>query len=383
LAHLYINAKGFEVRSHSYSASDTFRFCPQKYKLARIDGWQERERKASKEFGIAIESAIQFHHLNNLSGGPEEFTRLWALQKDADLTYTQTEQTWEALAKSGEEMLRLYHLRLPLFGLDLSKPPQFQIKYWKELFPGTDLRGIEFVAFIDMVTQSRELGDPMIVDIKTSSVALDTTPGILALDQQLRAYAWVTGVSDVAFLWFQKVGRTLEKGSRVSLLENAKDGLEMFAGESAIVAAYEENEDTPPLVYLVKDEAAIEEMNKAQGYKNGKLEQTKDAKQRKTEFLANFSLRADARKVTKQRVQFVNAHIPFEDQIEASRQIAQDVAQIVYSNEENFWPKAGSIRGLDKKCLNCPMRGICLNDQKLRDELLSRVDYEFNTQEND
>jgi hypothetical protein len=343
-----------------------------------LDGWKEREQRASQQFGIALEESIQVYHQLDLAEALDNFRRLWEAQRIADLKYTATEGSWENLAKSGEEMLRLYDLRLPLFPIDISNV-KFQLKYYKELFPGTEMAGIEFVAYVDMVTKSRAtLGDAMIVDIKTSVGSLDMTPGILALDQQLRTYAWVTGISDVAFLWFQKCGRSFEKGSQVSILENIDDAGRTFrAGESAVVAVAEENEGVPLLLYLLKNEAAIDLMNQAQGYKNGKLEQTKDAKARKIEFLVNNSVRTDARNVTKQRIQFVNAHIGLNEQLDAARQIGQDVAQIVYSNQENFWPLRGGIRFPNDKCVRCQMRGICLQNNEIRDTLVFRSDEDW------
>ena len=62
MAYLYINSNGKEVRSHSYSAGSLFHECAQKYKLARLDGWKEREQRASQQFGIALEAAIKTYH---------------------------------------------------------------------------------------------------------------------------------------------------------------------------------------------------------------------------------------------------------------------------------------------------------------------------------
>jgi len=63
MAHLYVNSKGQEVRSFSYSAGSLFHECAQKFKLSRLDGWRERELRASMEFGKAIENAIQAYHV--------------------------------------------------------------------------------------------------------------------------------------------------------------------------------------------------------------------------------------------------------------------------------------------------------------------------------
>lgn len=380
MAYLYVNSKGREVASHSYSGSDTLHFCPQKYSLSRIQGWQEREKdfKASLKFGIAMESALRFHHENGMAGGPEEFVRLWTEHKDnPDLKFTPVEHSWENLLHDGVELLKLYHIRLPLFPIDLSVQPTFQVKYWKELFPGTELSGIEFVAYVDMVTRAKDtFGDPLGIDIKTSGAAFDMTENIASLDQQLRTYAWVTGISDWAFLNLQKVGRNLEKGSQVALLEDAGA---FYAGSTAYVAGLDQGDENAPgnLAYIVATQGALKEMDEAQGYKNGKLEQTNAAKERKLNWLKENSKRVPVEIFTKQRIQFVRAHIGLEEQLEAARQVGQDVAQIVHNRTENFWAKTGGIRWPNDRCVRCPMRGICLGDNKLRDELLFRTDEDW------
>lgn len=386
MAYLYVNSKGREVRSHSYSGGSLFRECAQKYKLARIDGWQDRELRASLEFGKAVESAVQFHHLNKLSGGPEEFARLWELQKNVDLKYTAAEGDWATLAKSGVEMLKLYHIRLSLFPFDLSVAPEFQIKYYKEMFPGTDMSGIEFVAYIDMRVCSKiSLGDALIVDIKTSAKELPHESAMLGLDQQLRSYAWVTGVPDVAFLNFIKTGRSLERGSHVALLENVG---KFTKGQHAVVIKYQDyepaipanpakpkskpKEEVPEETWIVENEDVIERM-----FKDCGRGQTNEEKLLRGTFIQQNATPIDKEFLTKQRIQFVNTHIGLSEQIEASRAIAQDVAQIVYSNQEDFWPLQGGIRFPNDKCVRCSMRGICLQNSQLRDTLVFRSDEEW------
>lgn len=389
MAYLYVNAKGKEVQSHSYSGGDTLKFCPAKYKLSRIDGWQEREKdlKASLKFGIAMESALRFHHENGMAGGPEEFVRLWTVFKDmADMKFTPVEHNWENLLLDGVELLKLYHIRLPLLPIDLSVAPTFQVKYWKELFPGTELAGIEFVAYVDMVCRSKDdFGDALGVDIKTSGMAFDSTENIASLDQQLRTYAWVTGIQNWAFLNLQKCGRSLERGSHVSLLEPVG---EFWPGKTGVVIKYQEYEpaeaadpakpkskpspEVPEELWIVESDEVIQEMLLQCG--KGQKKEEKEA--REAFIRANATL-VPKTFVTKQRVQFVRAHIGVEEQLEAARQVGQDVAQIVHHNEQNFWPRTGGIRYPNTKCPTCPYRGICLDNKELRDQFLFRTDEEW------
>ena len=57
---LYKSASGREVNHGSSSSLDQFRFCRRKFKLSRIDGWKQKDRKASLEIGKCVESALQF-----------------------------------------------------------------------------------------------------------------------------------------------------------------------------------------------------------------------------------------------------------------------------------------------------------------------------------
>lgn len=398
-AHLYINSKGYPVTRHSYSASDTFSFCAQKYKLARVDGWTEKTRNASQKFGIAFEDAIRYYHETDLdlSAALLKFATDWAVHfADTELHYTATESSWEALNNSGRELLQLYALRLPSLPILTNPVPKFQIQYSKEVFPGTKLAGIEFIAYVDMIARAKEnysIGLQLVgtgprkilIDIKTSGVALDTTPGILALDQQLRTYAWVADIETVAFLWFVKTSRAIEKGSWISLLADAG---KFRAGDRAVVIKFQEAREAEPAdpekpkskpkaalpeeIWIVHHTAVIEEMVSRCG--GG---QTKAEKEARDIFIRENATLVAKENITKQRIQFETANISLADRAEAATSIGHDIAQIVYANENNQWPKQGGVRFPNNKCGFCSMRGICLNNAELRDELVERKDDEL------
>lgn len=424
MAHLYVNSSGYEVRSHSYSAGSLFHECSQKYKLQRLDGWNEIGTSAARLFGLALEAAIKTYHENDLDleAGLNHFVgewtdikelhtfERWAEKNDFSprakatlkrlgirgfragdhIKYTPSEGNWENLLQVGQEMMKLYHIRLPLSPIDLSAQPKFQIKYYKELFPGTDLSGIEFVAYIDMIAKDKNsLGDARFWDIKTSGASLDMTPGILALDQQIRSYAWITANPDGGMIYFQKVTRSFEKWSEVALLETVSDFSrprfqfdgELHAGQTVFVGAIDKGDENAPgdLAWIVSSESELEKMEAAQGQKNGKLEQTNVAKERKLNWLKENAIRVPTNILTKQRLNFVTAHIGLSDQAEAARQIGQDIAAITYANSENFWPKQGGVRFPNNKCVSCVMRGICLDSPELRDRLVHRADDAFDS----
>lgn len=382
VGHLYVNSQGFEVNRHSYSGGDTFQFCPKKYELQRVRGWRERGRKASLEFGKAIENAIQRYHSSDLSGALLKFNEEWLRWQHEPISYTSTEGCWDDLSLSGQELLQLYHLRLPFMPF-VARGAKFQTMFSKDVFPGTALAGIEFVAYVDVIAELKSLlpatgnlngpgpyrHKQIVIDIKTSGTMLDTTPGIHALDQQLRAYAWITGIPDVAFLVLVKTDRSIGRGSWVSLLQGVSIGnTEYNAGNQAIVVKTEGELDDK--AWIVKPETNLDDMKLFVGDKP----QSKDGKSRKQTWLEQNATLVPISILTKQRVQFLQAHIDAEAQQEAASQVGEDIAMIVRANETNTWKKQGGTRYPNNKCTSCCMRGICLKDDKLRDELIERDD---------
>ena len=277
MAFLYISSSGIPWRKHSYSAGRDYEQSPLKYYLRRIEGWKERDSKASFKFGRAFESALQYFHENNFvpGSGIAEFTRLWEVFKEEkDITYTKKEKDWANLNRIGREMLRLYEIRQPK--LPLTANAVFQREYSKEIFPGDPNYGeIEDVGKIDLISYppydhpllpklnwKPEYGlvRPVIVDIKTSGVNYTDIAGEAAHDMQLRRYAWLSGIYTTGFLWFTKCGHRMAKGSSVTLLEDAE---EFSAGDEAVVANVMKDGN----IYIVRSDFFVEEMEKAQGRK--------------------------------------------------------------------------------------------------------------------
>jgi hypothetical protein len=85
---------------------------------------------------------------------------------------------------------------------------------------------------------------PLVIDIKTASAPLPEPHTILRLDPQLREYAWVTGIEDVAFLWFVKARPGLfKRGDAVTQLASGAEEVVMSAkGEDVYTLAPAEYE---------------------------------------------------------------------------------------------------------------------------------------------
>lgn len=380
-AHLYINPKGIAVNSHSYSSGDLFKTCPRLYFLDKVRGWKRKDKSAALKFGRALESAIQFYHENGLKpdSGVDEFKRLWIKERDnTELRYTAKEVDWKSLYRAGSEMLKLYEIVLPT--LPIVKPV-FQARVVKEVFPGSELAGIEDQGFIDIISKAPWVHPllphvdipkwsayrPLGVDIKTSGVQLSVTQDLLTLDPQLRRYAWLSGILDWSFLWFVKSNPyAFQKGTEITLLT---DSGKWTAGQSAVVFQYDEESETA-LIATAED---IEKIDIAFKDISGK-----GSKERKTILTAGWlqdgtltSLTAEH--FTKQKLQFIAVRIDPEDVIEEGKTVGKTIVEIVEASKNDFFPKQSGVRFPNAKCTFCSHRGLCLKNDKLRDDLLVQI----------
>ena len=341
MAFLYINSKGQPWRKHSYSAGNTFDQCPRKYFLQKVQGWREKDNKARFQFGKALENAIQWYHENNgnLAGTLDKFRGEWMANADnKELQYTRVEKDWANCLTIGLEMLKLYALRQPSLPIPMGGHTLFQREFAKEVFPGDPTYGeiedagkLDIVAYVDpmhpmlpKLNWKPEYGPfrPVIVDIKTAGQDFPELYGIAAYDTQLRRYSWLSGIRDVALLWFVKKGRSLQKGSSVTLLEAAGN---FGAGSEAVIAQLDGDD-----AVLVANDFMIEEMEKAQGKKpDGKTDQTNAAKARRDAWLAEHGVRVPTDILTKQRLQFNAGYVTIESAQDAGSIAARQIVNIV------------------------------------------------------
>ena len=378
MALLYVNSKGSAWRKHSYSAGNDFDSSPYKYYLKKILGWKEKDNKARLKFGRALEEAIQFHH-DNGTGGVEDFLRRWETWKDEkDLVFTKVEKDWVNLNRIGHEMMRLYLLRLPSLPIPLGGQTVFQREYCREVFPGDpnygeieDAGKMDIIAYVQpdhpmlpKVEWKAEYGPlrSVIVDIKTSGIDFPETPGIAAFDKQLRRYSWLTDIRDVALLWFKKTGTSLSKGSSVTLLEDG--GFDGFrAGDEAVVAHIGSKG-----VWLVRNDYFLTVMEDAQGRKEGRLDTTKIAVERKAKWLYENGIVVPESYLTRQRIQFNAGLVTKESAEEAGLIAARQIVQIVNAWKTKQWPNNFGIRFPSDDSRDPYFRAFVLGDTMYRDQ---------------
>ncbi len=386
MAFLYINSKGTPWKKHSYSAGNVFDQCPKKYYLQKILGWREKDTKARFQFGKALETAIQHHHEHNGEGAINRFMTEWSQYSgNKELQYTRVERDWQTLLKTGMDMMKLYIIRQPSLPIPMGGQVVFQREYSKEVFPNDpnygeieDAGKLDILAYVDpqhpllpKLDWRPEYGPfrPLIIDIKTAGQDFPEAYGIAAYDTQLRRYSWQSGFRDVALLWFVKKGHSLQKGSSVTLLEDAGA---FKAGQEAVVAQVEEDE-----VLLVANDFLVEEMERAQGKKpDGKTDQTKAAKERRNVWLNIFGVRVPSELVTKQRLQFNAGYVTIESANEAGQIAARQIVNIVNAWKSNQYPNTFGIRYPHDDRSDPYFRAFVLGDEEFKKLMFTKTDEE-------
>ena len=378
MAYLYVTTRGIPWRKHSYSAGLDFDICPMKYYLRRVQGWKERDNKAAFKFGRALEEAIQFYHENNGTRGIETFVSKWAAHKDdKELKFSKTEKDWENLNRCGIDMMKLYIILQPTLPIPMGAQSVFQREYAKEVYPGDpnygeieDAGKLDIVCYVDPkhpalpeMEWNTKFGilRPLIVDIKTGAKDFHEAQGMARYDLQLRRYSWLSGIRDVAFLWFKKAGTNLSKGNEVTLLVDA--GLHK-AGQTVVIATSETDDG----IWVVGSEFLLVEMEKAQGRKaDGKLDTTKAAVQRKEIWLTQNACKVPTDAITRCRLQFNAARITDDEANAAGRVAGRQIQGIVNAWKTDIWDNTFGVRFPNDGTHDPYFQAFVLNDEKYRE----------------
>jgi hypothetical protein len=391
MAFLYINTKGLPWRKHSYSAGNLFDHCPFAYKLQKIHGWKEKNLKARFELGRAFESSIQYYHENqgDLDAAIKHFKTLWEPAFDiVGLQYTKVERDWETCARIASDWLRLYAIRQPSLPIPLGGQVVFQRTYSKEVFPGDPNYGeiedqgkLDIVAFVEpthhllpKLNWLPEYGAfrPIIVDIKTAGSDFPEQYGLAAFDPQLRRYSWLSGIRDVALLWFVKKGLKIQKGYSVTLLVDAGY---MKAGDEAVVACVEDGG-----ICLLPNDFMVEEMERAQGKKTDKhgvvkTDQTNEAKTRRDIWLEEHGTWIDDDSIiTKQRLQFNAGFVTIESADDAGKIAQRQIVNIVNSWQSGNWENKFGVRYPHDDRSDPYFRAFVLKDEMFKNQNFEKSD---------
>lgn len=356
MAHLYINNKGTAWRKHSYSAGNDFDQCPYKYYLRRVLGWKERDNKARFLFGKALEESIQFHHDHNGEGALDDFLRRWAIHKETpDISYTRVEKDWATCNQMGSDMIRLYVAMQPKLPIPLGGESVFQREYAKEVFPNDDNYGgiedagkLDIVCYVDpghallpKIDWKPEQGNfrPLIVDIKTSAMDFPEQPGMASFDAQLRRYSWLSGIEDVAFLWFKKSGLGYKRGYSVTFIEPCGT---FQPGDEGIISKVDGDH-----AWVVKEEFMLAHESGTQ---------------------------VPLSSLTRQRMQFNAGRVSQASADDAGKIAARQIVQIVNACKQKQWPNTFGIRYPKDDRNDGYFRAFILKDEAFKDHNFTKSD---------
>jgi CRISPR/Cas system-associated exonuclease Cas4 (RecB family) len=177
--------------TYSYSQISQYLTCPRRYRHRYLDGWQEKEQRASMLFGRAFEQAIAA--LFRQEDPAAVLFEQWTAFKKLDLTYPARE-TWDTMLKEGVHLLERF---VQDGRVKVGRPrTQQQIQFTRPLGSGGS-----FVSYIDALGELD--GQACVLEWKTSGSRYPEEPaGLTALDPQLICYSWMTGIDAVAQVVF-------------------------------------------------------------------------------------------------------------------------------------------------------------------------------------
>jgi hypothetical protein len=177
--------------TYSYTQISQYLTCPRKYRHRYLDGWQEKDARASMLFGRAFEQAIAA--LLRREDPAAVLFEQWAPCKQVALSYSGND-TWERMLQQGVQLLERF-AQDGRIGVRRPRTNQ-QIQFNRKLSSGNS-----FVAYIDAIGELD--GTPCVLEWKTTSARYPDDPaGIAALDPQLVCYSWMTGIDEVAQVVF-------------------------------------------------------------------------------------------------------------------------------------------------------------------------------------
>jgi len=175
----------------SYTQISQYLACPRRYRHKYLDGWEERDSRASMLFGRAFEKALAAYFRRE--DPSVVLFQEWSAYRDKDLDYSKGD-TWDQMLHQGFQLLDRFAQE---DRIRISRPRRNQqIKYSRPLSYGHD-----FVAYVDAVGKLDH--KDCLLEWKTTSARYPEEPdGLLELDPQLVCYSWVTGIAEVAQVVF-------------------------------------------------------------------------------------------------------------------------------------------------------------------------------------
>jgi len=177
--------------TYSYTQISQYLSCPRRYRHRYLDGWQEKDTRASMLFGRAFEQAVSAFFRREDSAAV--LFEQWSVCKDLNLTYSGND-TWDRMLQQGIQLLE----RFAQDGrIRIRQPERHQQVQVRKPIAGSN----DFLGYIDAIGEMD--GTKSVLEWKTTSARYPEEPaGLTALDPQLVCYSWLTGIDEVAQVVF-------------------------------------------------------------------------------------------------------------------------------------------------------------------------------------
>jgi len=176
---------------YSYTQISHYLRCPRSYRYRYLDGWQEKDTRATMVFGRCFERALGAYF--EQQDCTAALFKEWSAFRDTPFVYRKGE-SWDRFLHQGTHLLEKFvredrvYVRQPKENL--------QLKITRTLGENTD-----FVSYIDAIGELD--GKRCLIDWKTTTSRYSEEPeGLLSLDPQLICYSWISDIEDVAFVVF-------------------------------------------------------------------------------------------------------------------------------------------------------------------------------------
>jgi len=175
----------------SYTQIAQYLRCPRSYRHRYLDGWREKDSRASLLFGRCFEKALAAYFSGEDSTAA--LFKEWGAYQDAQLEYSRGDD-WDRMLRQG---IRLLERLAQDDRIHINQPQgNMQVKVVRSLSGDND-----FVSYIDAVGMLD--GSRCLLEWKTTTARYPEEPnGLLALDPQLICYSWISGISDAAVVAF-------------------------------------------------------------------------------------------------------------------------------------------------------------------------------------
>ena len=150
--------------TYSFTQISQYLRCPRQYRYRYLDGWREKEDKASMMFGRCFENALAAYFAGEDSTAA--FFQEWRKYQDASLAYAKND-SWDRLYHQGIHLLERFaqddrvRIRRPKENL--------QVKLTRSLPSGS-----QFLSYIDAIGELD--GTKCIIDWKTTTCRYPDQP---------------------------------------------------------------------------------------------------------------------------------------------------------------------------------------------------------------